>query len=173
MAVPQSAQKWSGTGRASDAEKQPTGRVPQGCVENGPAAALLVGYVPHHFHAALETKSTRSIESGAGCALLAPCRRPILNATTSSLYARRYTSSLEACSGANCKLRKSSSPFTVHRSPFTVHRSPAQGAASRINRFSSSSSCSSSTSSFRRSPFTVRRVGLLVVLPPRSSAPSA
>jgi hypothetical protein len=40
-------------------------------VENGPAAALLVGYVPHHFHAPLETKSTRSIESGAGCALLA------------------------------------------------------------------------------------------------------
>jgi hypothetical protein len=26
-------------------EKQPTGRGPQGCVENGPAAALLVGYV--------------------------------------------------------------------------------------------------------------------------------
>ena len=34
---------------ASDAEKQPTGRGPEGCVENGPAAALLVGYVPHHF----------------------------------------------------------------------------------------------------------------------------
>ena len=30
-------------------EKQPTGRGPEGCVENGPAAALLVGYVPHHF----------------------------------------------------------------------------------------------------------------------------
>jgi len=26
-------------------EKQPTGRGPEGCVENGPAAALLVGYV--------------------------------------------------------------------------------------------------------------------------------
>ena len=47
--TPQSAQKWSGTGRASNAEKQPTGRGPEGCVENGPAAALLVGYVPHHF----------------------------------------------------------------------------------------------------------------------------
>ena len=82
----------SHTGRSAAAEeKQPTGRGPEGCVENGPAAALLVGYVPHHFHAALETKSTRSIESGAGCALLAPCRRPILNATTSPLYARRYT----------------------------------------------------------------------------------
>src|SRR5437899_2564937 len=31
------------------------------------------------------------IESGAGCALLASCRRPILNATTSPLYARRHT----------------------------------------------------------------------------------
>src|SRR5271157_4020695 len=64
----------SHTGRASNAEKQPTDRGPEGCVENGPAAALLVGYV--------------SIEI---CALLAPCRRPILNATTSPLYARRYT----------------------------------------------------------------------------------
>jgi hypothetical protein len=27
------------------AEKQPTGPGPEGCVENGPAAALLVGYV--------------------------------------------------------------------------------------------------------------------------------
>jgi hypothetical protein len=33
------------TGRASNAEKQPTGLGPEGCVENGPAAALLVGYV--------------------------------------------------------------------------------------------------------------------------------
>jgi hypothetical protein len=32
-------------GRASNAEKQPTGCGPEGCVENGPAAALLVGYV--------------------------------------------------------------------------------------------------------------------------------
>ena len=55
-------------------KNQPTGRGPEGCVENGPAAALLVGYV--------------SIQI---CALLAPCRRPILNATTSPLYARRYT----------------------------------------------------------------------------------
>src|SRR5580692_6321429 len=64
------------TGRASNAEKQPTGRGPQGCDENGPAAALLVGYV--------------SIQI---CALLAPCRRPILIATMSPLYARRYTGS--------------------------------------------------------------------------------
>ncbi len=39
----------SHTGRASNAEKQPTGRGPEGCVENGPAAALLVGYVQHQF----------------------------------------------------------------------------------------------------------------------------
>src|SRR4249920_1753136 len=61
-------------GRASNAEKQPTGPGPEGCDENGPAAALLVGYV--------------SIQI---CALLAPCRRPILNATTSPLFTRRYT----------------------------------------------------------------------------------
>jgi hypothetical protein len=30
------------TGRASHAEKQPTGRSPEGCVENGSAASLLV-----------------------------------------------------------------------------------------------------------------------------------
>jgi hypothetical protein len=29
----------------SNAEKPPTGHGPQGCDENGPAAALLVGYV--------------------------------------------------------------------------------------------------------------------------------
>jgi hypothetical protein len=37
---------WIHTGRSAAAEeKQPTGRGPEGCVENGPAAALLVGYV--------------------------------------------------------------------------------------------------------------------------------
>jgi hypothetical protein len=36
--------------RAASLEKQPTGRGPVGCDENGPAAALLVGYVPHHFY---------------------------------------------------------------------------------------------------------------------------
>src|SRR5271157_3927209 len=40
-----SAHIWIHTGRASNAEKQPTGRGPEGCVENGPAAALLVSYV--------------------------------------------------------------------------------------------------------------------------------
>ena len=32
-------------GFAAAEEKQPTGRGPEGCVENGPAATLLVGYV--------------------------------------------------------------------------------------------------------------------------------
>ena len=48
--------------------KQPTGRGPEGCDENGPAAALLVGYVSPWI-----------------CALLAPCRRPILIATKDML----------------------------------------------------------------------------------------
>src|SRR5271165_4225537 len=60
----------SDTGRASNAEKQPTGSGPEGCDENGPAAALFVGHV--------------SVQI---CSLLPPvrlgppCRRPILIAT--------------------------------------------------------------------------------------------
>ena len=57
------------TGRASNAEKQPTGSGPEGCDENGPAAALLVGHV--------------SVQI---CSLLAPCRRPILIATKYLLF---------------------------------------------------------------------------------------
>src|SRR6202048_4396258 len=85
----------SHTGRASNAEKQPTGRGPEGCVENGPAATLLVGYVPHHFCTG-GRKPDRSVK-WCGMRPLPPvrlgppCRRPILNATTSPLYARRYT----------------------------------------------------------------------------------
>ncbi|MFY9986994.1 MAG: hypothetical protein WAK31_19695, partial [Chthoniobacterales bacterium] len=69
------------TGRASNAEKQPTGHGPEGCDENGPAAALLVGYV--------------SIKI---CALLPPvrlgppCRRPILIATKAMLFMGQDTS---------------------------------------------------------------------------------
>src|ERR1700694_3800852 len=59
----------SHTGRASNAEKQPTGPGPKGCDENGPAAALLVGHV--------------SIQI---CSLLSPCRRPILIATIYLLF---------------------------------------------------------------------------------------
>jgi hypothetical protein len=35
------------TGRGSNAEKQPTGQGPEGCDENGPAAALLLGRCLH------------------------------------------------------------------------------------------------------------------------------
>src|SRR5260221_12555889 len=58
-----------GNNMACAAEKQPTGHGPEGCDENGPAAALLVGYV--------------SIQISA---LLAPCRRPILIATKAMLF---------------------------------------------------------------------------------------
>src|ERR1700678_942117 len=57
------------TGRASNAEKQPTGHGPEGCDENGPAAAVLLGYVSMQI-----------------CSLLAPCRRPILIATKAMLF---------------------------------------------------------------------------------------
>src|SRR5271157_1337589 len=63
------------TGRASNAEKQPTGPGPKGCDENGPAAALLVGHV--------------SIKI---CSLLAPCRRPILIATIYLVFRGQDTS---------------------------------------------------------------------------------
>jgi hypothetical protein len=101
MAIPQSAQKWSGTGRASNTEKQPTGSGPEGGVGNGSAAALLVGYVPHHVHPPSIWLSPRQHKNGAGCALQPPvrlgppCRRPILTATTSPLYTRPYTSARE------------------------------------------------------------------------------
>src|ERR1700730_13387508 len=65
----------SHTGRASNAEKQPTGPGPQGCDENGPAAALLAGHV--------------SIQIFS---LLAPCRRPILIATIYLLFRGQDTS---------------------------------------------------------------------------------
>src|SRR5580704_5289046 len=65
----------SHTGRASNAEKQPTGPGPEGCVENGPAAALLVGHV--------------SVQI---CSLLAPCRRPILIATKYLVFRGQDTS---------------------------------------------------------------------------------
>jgi hypothetical protein len=67
----------------SNAEKPPTGHGPEGSDENGPAAALLVGYV--------------SVQI---CALLTPCRRPILIATKAMLFmgqdTRRVLSSLNS-----------------------------------------------------------------------------
>src|ERR1700676_5099223 len=65
----------SHTGRASNAEKQPTGHGPEGCDENGPAAALLVGHV--------------SVQI---CSLLTPCRRPILIATKYLVFRGQDTS---------------------------------------------------------------------------------
>jgi hypothetical protein len=59
----------SHTGRASNAEKQPTGPGPEGCVENGPAAALLVGYVPHQFEGRRGKPDRHKSKTGAGCAL--------------------------------------------------------------------------------------------------------
>src|SRR5580704_3971308 len=81
----------SHTGRASDAEKQPTGRGPEGCVENGPAAALLVGYV--------------SIKI---CALLAPCRRPILIATKATLFMGQDTRLLSNLAGPWIQMKDAS-----------------------------------------------------------------
>src|ERR1700688_4431908 len=69
------------TGRASNAEKQPTGPGPEGCDENGPAAALLVDHL--------------SIQI---CSLLPPvrlgppCRRPILIATKYLVFRGQDTS---------------------------------------------------------------------------------
>src|ERR1700737_2966027 len=71
----------SHTGRASTAEKQPTGPGPEGCDENGPAAALLVGHV--------------SVQI---CSLLPPvrlgppCRRPILITTKYLVFRGQDTS---------------------------------------------------------------------------------
>src|SRR5580700_2870869 len=69
------------TGRASNAEKQPTGPGPEGCDKNGPAAALLVGHV--------------SIQI---CSLLAPCRRPILIATQYLVFRGQDTRSASGVS---------------------------------------------------------------------------
>src|SRR6202043_2915583 len=60
----------SHTGRASNAEKQPTDPGPEGCDENGPAAALLVGHV-----------SIQICSLHPPVRLGPPCRRPILIAT--------------------------------------------------------------------------------------------
>ena len=55
------------TGRVSNAEKQPTGPGPEGCGENGPAAALLVGHVPHRFDASDDLVCPADRQTGAGC----------------------------------------------------------------------------------------------------------
>ncbi len=65
----------SQTGRASNAEKQPTGRGPEGCVENGPAAALLVGYVQHQFDGS-PRKPIRYLRTSNWCWMRPPCALP-------------------------------------------------------------------------------------------------
>jgi hypothetical protein len=75
------------TGRASNAEKQPTGRDPEGGVENGPAA---VRRPPDRLRIDLDMRPPTA--SPARTVRPRPDRWPILNATTSLLYARRCTS---------------------------------------------------------------------------------
>jgi hypothetical protein len=75
--MPRTSPHFSHTGQASNAEKQPTGPGPEGCDENGPAAALLVGHVWIQI-----------------CSLLAPCRRPILIATKYLVFRGQDTSAL-------------------------------------------------------------------------------
>src|SRR5438132_6354014 len=50
------------TGRESNAEKRPTGSGTKGCDENGPATALLVGHVPHHFDTGGREQICRSVK---------------------------------------------------------------------------------------------------------------
>src|ERR1700676_4451785 len=79
----------SHTGRASNAEKQPTGPGPEGCDENGPAAALLVGHV--------------SVQI---CSLLTPCRRPILITTKYLVFRGQDTSLLQKFSMGHAGMAK-------------------------------------------------------------------
>src|SRR5271165_5798373 len=97
----------SHTGRASKAEKQPTGRGPEGCVENGPARGNVSAYRrigvsafaeyhqppsrPPNHHSHVEKRTCFPRRRYANTPTRFPSRRPILNATTSPLYARRYT----------------------------------------------------------------------------------
>src|ERR1700676_612515 len=69
------------TGRASHAEKQQTGPGPEGCDENGPAAALLVGHV-----------SLQICSLHPPVRLGPPCRRPILIATKYLVFRGQDTS---------------------------------------------------------------------------------
>src|SRR5271165_1271829 len=80
----------SHTGRASNAEKQPTGLGPEGCDENRPTAALLVRSLPAPFLCRREkTISERKMVRDAPLTpvrLGPPCRRPILIATIHLLF---------------------------------------------------------------------------------------
>src|ERR1700738_784138 len=65
----------SHTGRASNAEKRPTGSGPEGCDENGPAAALLGGHVQHQFDVS-PRKPTRYLQTSNWCWMLPPRALP-------------------------------------------------------------------------------------------------
>ena len=67
-----SAHIWIHTGRSAAAEeKQPTGRGPEGCVENGSAASLLVSHVQHQFDVS-PRKPTRYLQTSNWCWMLLP-----------------------------------------------------------------------------------------------------
>jgi hypothetical protein len=83
------------TGRESNAEKRPTGSGPEGCDENGPATALLVAHVPHHFDTGGKEPDLRQRKMVRDAPLLAPCRRPILIATKYMLFRGQDTIILE------------------------------------------------------------------------------
>jgi len=51
------------TGRASNAEKQPTGCGPEGCVENGPAAALLAPLYARRCTSRLQNSRAEAIDA--------------------------------------------------------------------------------------------------------------
>src|SRR5271166_418095 len=89
-------------------EKQPTGRGPEGCDENGPARGKRIGesacrrlqsvinFVETSWslqpcRKAVFPDADTPIRQYADPPTRFPSRRLILNATTSSLYARRYT----------------------------------------------------------------------------------
>src|ERR1700735_498037 len=75
------------TGRASNAEKQPTGAGPKGCDENGPAAALRVGYVQHQFDVS-PRKPARYLQTSNWCGLLPPTASPARTALPAAHFDR-------------------------------------------------------------------------------------
>ncbi len=74
------------TGRESNVEKRPTGSGQKGCDENGPATALLVGHIPHHFGTGGRKPIGQKRKMVRDAPLLAPGRRPILFATKYMLF---------------------------------------------------------------------------------------
>src|SRR6202023_841453 len=75
------------TGRASNAEKQPPGRGPEGCVENGSAASLLVSHVQHQFDVS-PRKPTRHLQTSNWCWMLPPTASPARTAWPAAHFDR-------------------------------------------------------------------------------------